>query len=172
MAKAATKRKGIEQERKFLVPKLPGQLSRYPHATIEQGYLAVTNSDRNATEVRLLGMKNHFVLTFKKGLGQRRFEEEIPIAVAQARSLWPLTRGRRIKKVRYKIPYRGLTVELDVYADKARGLAVAEVEFDSSEESRRFHPPPWFGKEVTGKKAFRNAELAAHGWRHSRSKGK
>ena len=158
------------QERKFLVRKLPSQLTCYPHATIEQGYLAVTNGDPDSTEVRLRRTKKRFLLTFKKGSGPRRLEKEIPIPNAQAQSLWPLSKGRRIKKVRYEIPYRGLKLELDVYADKARGLAVAEVEFENNEQSRRFDPPSWFGREVTGKKAFSNAWLALHGWRRSRHK--
>ena len=77
-----------------------------------------------------------------------------------ARSLWPLTRGLRITKVRYEIPYGALTIELDVYRGAARGLAVAEVEFRTDRAVRRFVPPDWFGREVTGRKAYSNSQLA------------
>jgi CYTH domain-containing protein len=68
-----------------------------------------------------------------------------------------------LKKVRYKIPHEGLTIEVDVYRGKLRGLRIAEVEFASAAALRRFVPPAWFGKEVTGYKSFSNSELAASG---------
>jgi adenylate cyclase len=157
----------IERERKFLVAKLPAKLSRYPHATIEQGYLSDGQRDRDATEIRLRRKNRRHVLTVKKGRGEARLEKEIPLAVPQARSLWPLTKGRRVNKVRYTIPYRGLNIELDIYRDKARGLAVAEVEFPSERASRRFDPPPWFGREVTGESTFANSRLAITGWKRT-----
>jgi adenylate cyclase len=40
---------------------------------------------------------------------------------------------------------------------------VAEVEFSSASESRRFAPPPWFGAEVTEDEHYKNANLALHG---------
>src|SRR5262245_32106403 len=126
MAKETSKNIGIERERKFLVAKLPQGLSRFPHSLIEQGYLVVTKEDRDPTEIRLRRKGHHYVLTIKKGLGRARLEREIPLPVAHARSLWPLTKGRRIGRVRYEVPCDGLKVEVDVYRGKARGLAVAE----------------------------------------------
>jgi adenylate cyclase len=45
--------------------------------------------------------------------------------------LWRLTVGRRLEKTRYRIPLGRLTIELDVFHGKLRGLIVAEVEFAS-----------------------------------------
>jgi CYTH domain-containing protein len=131
---------------------------------IEQGYLALSDGDKSA-EVRIRRTNGRYVLTVKKGQGESRLENEVPLPRASAEKLWPLTDGRRVKKVRYKIPHRGLTIELDVYRDNARGLTVAEVEFPSAAVSRRFDPPPWFGPEVTGKKKFANSRLAQTGWK-------
>jgi CYTH domain-containing protein len=159
--------KTVERERKFLVKELPARLSRYPHSTIEQGYLALAGEDHDATEIRVRRGNHRHVLTIKRGRGEARLEKEIPLSPVHARSLWPLTKGRRVKKVRYRIPYRGLDIELDVYRGHARGLAVAEVEFSSATVSRQFKPPPWFGKEVTGHKAFANSQLALTGWKRT-----
>jgi CYTH domain-containing protein len=134
---------------------------------IEQGYLAVAPDDRGPTEVRIRRENRRNVLTIKRGFGETRSEKEIPLSAEHARSLWPLTRGRRVKKVRYRIPYHGLNIELDVYAGNARGLAVAEVELASARASGQFEPPPWFGKEVTGRKRFTNSQLALTGWRRT-----
>jgi adenylate cyclase len=40
---------------------------------------------------------------------------------------------------------------------------VAEVEFDSEEEARRFEPPDWIGAEVTGDERYLNETLATSG---------
>ena len=70
-----------------------------------------------------------------------------------------------MKKTRYKIPYRNWTIELDVYQYKARGLKVAEVEFDSKRDAREFEAPSWFGRDVTGIKRYGNVEIAERGWK-------
>jgi adenylate cyclase len=163
MATRRQKSTGIERERKFLVKTLPPARSRYPHRLIEQGYLATTGRGGASAEVRIRRANGHAVLTVKKGHGTTRSETEIPLDRASARVLWPLTRGIRVTKVRYEIPYRRHTVELDVYRGAVRGLAVAEVEFQSDQALRRFVPPDWFDREITGRKEFANSRLAVTG---------
>jgi adenylate cyclase len=164
-------RSGTERERKFLVEQLPPGLAKHKHELLEQGYLATSQGSADGeAEVRLRRAGERHVLTVKKGHGQARLEKEVPLPSASARMLWPLTRGHRVKKVRYTIPYGGLKIELDVYRGKARGLATAEVEFPSAAALRRFTPPPWFGREVTGVKALSNSELARRGWTKKRAR--
>jgi adenylate cyclase len=162
-----------ERERKFLVKELPADLSRYSHRLIEQGYVTTPTAGGQAVEVRLRRVGARTVLTVKEGRGARRVEREVPVSPTAARVLWPLTRGRRIEKMRYKIPYRGHTIELDVYRGNARGLIVAEVEFRSDGAMRRFVAPPWLGRDVTGRTEFANSRLAVAGWkgRRRRSQG-
>ena len=157
----------MERERKFLVKKRPIKLSAYPHAIIEQGYLAVENGTSDAAEVRLRKTGGHWYLTVKVGKGLSRQEKEVRVPGSIAHRLWPLTKARRLRKTRYKIPYRRLKIELDVYHGKAKGLMVAEVEFASETASKAFQVPQWFGKEVTGRKMYSNAQLATIGWKHS-----
>jgi adenylate cyclase len=159
----ASKHSATERERKFLVRKLPANLSRFKHDDIEQGYLAIPRSNRLATEVRIRRTGAEYMLTVKQGSGESRDETEAPIPAASARHLWPLTAGARVRKVRYKIPYEGLKIELDVYRGRLRGLAVAEVEFPSAAAMKKFKPPKWFGREVTGSDAYSNSSLATSG---------
>jgi adenylate cyclase len=161
----------VERERKFLVNRLPPELSRRAHQVIEQGYLDVAVDGHKAMELRIRRSGNRFVLTLKTGRGPARLENEAAISRSAARLLWPLTRGRRLTKHRYKIPHRGLTIEVDVYRGRLRGLRIAEVEFASATALRRFVPPPWFGKEVTGRESFANSRLAVWGWRAVRRHG-
>src|SRR5688572_26235637 len=129
---------------------------RRPASRIVQGYLPT----RNGIEIRLRRKGSATCLTIKAGSGRRRQEEEIKIPPSTFRALWPLTRGARISKRRHKIPHRGRTIELDVYAGRHRGLVTAELEVDSMRESRAVQLPDWLGREITGKREFANATLA------------
>jgi CYTH domain-containing protein len=47
-----------------------------------------------------------------------------------------------------------------IYQGKHAGLVVAEVEFPDRVSCRKFKPPSWFGREVTGEKRYSNVRLA------------
>jgi adenylate cyclase len=151
------KRSGREIERKFLVSELPAGWRRARHALIAQGYLVI---GAGGDEARLRRLDHRHLLTVKSGHGTVREEVEIEITARQFGLLWPLTKGRRLSKTRYRLPHGRLTIELDIYHGKNRGLKVAEVEFDSVSASRRFRPEPWIGSDVTGKREFQNRNLA------------
>jgi CYTH domain-containing protein len=78
----------------------------------------------------------------------------------QFATLWPATAGRRLHKVRYEVPWKNVTIEVDVYHGSNHGLVVAEVEFPSQSSCRKFKPPAWFGREITGEKRYSNVKLA------------
>ena len=73
------------------------------------------------------------------------------------------TRGRRIRKVRYEVPYDGRVIQVDLYRRKLNGLVTAEVEFPDEDAASRFHAPGWLGREVTGDEPYSNQSLARHG---------
>jgi CYTH domain-containing protein/CHAD domain-containing protein len=147
-----------EIERKFLVEEMPRAESA--KATIEQGYLALDE----AAEVRLRRIDGELLLTAKVGHGEVREEVEVSIHPKAFEELWPLTAGRRVRKVRHYVPLgEGLRGELDVYAEDLDGLRTVEVEFDSAEASADFRPPPWFGAELTGDRRYANQALATEG---------
>ncbi|HEY2588664.1 MAG TPA: CYTH domain-containing protein [Tepidisphaeraceae bacterium] len=151
----------MERERKFLVTQAPRGLRKHPHKRIRQGYLAIPDRHDDApVEVRVRDEDGKHVLTVKGGRGASRTEVELPLPADAFRTLWQLTTGKRIEKVRYRIPHDGLTIELDVYGGKLRGLMTAEVEFESDGQLRRFRPPDWLGREVTGRDEFANNRLA------------
>jgi adenylate cyclase len=139
-----------EIERKYLVKRLPEKLKRRRYV-IAQGYLAKEPAGR---QVRLR----------KKGktasLGRSREEREVKLSPKQFATLWPATAGRRLYKLRYEIPWRNLLIEIDIYRRRHLGLVVAEVEFPDRVTCRKFRPPSWFGREVTGEKRYSNVRLA------------
>lgn len=146
-----------EIERKFLLGELPDWLAERDGERISQGYL--TNGE--GPEIRLRRADERTLLTVKTGAGEVREELEVELDPYLFRTLWPLTAGRRLTKVRLREPLGGgRTAEVDVYAEQLTGLVVGEVEFSSTEESRAFAPPAWLGKEITGDQRYANRELA------------
>ncbi len=146
-----------EIERKFLLKLLPEELKRSRRYVIAQGYLATEPAGR---QVRLRKKGKTASLTFKVGRGAAREEREIKLSPKQFAALWPATAGRRLRKLRYEIPWRNLLIEIDIYRGRHAGLVVAEVEFPDRAMCRKFEPPSWFGREVTGEKRYSNVRLA------------
>jgi len=149
-----------EIERKFVVDDPPERLDSFPRKKIRQGYIAVTEG---GTEVRIRKEGKRHFLTIKEGHGEDRGQEEVAITAAQFASLWPLTKGKRLKKVRYRVPHEGWTVEVDAYRGKLKGLTTAEVEFPDEGAAHGFRPPAWLGREVTGDDHYSNQNLARQG---------
>jgi CYTH domain-containing protein len=149
-------RRQVEIERKWLLKETP-DMTRAKESSIIQGYVAVAS---DGTEVRLRQDGDKYFETVKAGKGLRRAEHEIELTRNQFKSLWPVTRGRRLEKVRYKVKWRGVTIEVDIYRKKRAGLKVAEVEFKSRKQATKFTPPHWFGKEITHVASYRNVNLA------------
>ncbi|HZS18632.1 MAG TPA: CYTH domain-containing protein [Candidatus Udaeobacter sp.] len=146
-----------EIERKFLLKGLPDKLNRSRCYVIDQGYLA---SEPAGRQVRLRRKGTTATLTAKVGRGGQREEREIKLSPQQFEALWPATAGRRLRKVRCEIPWKNLIVEIDIYQGRHAGLVVAEVEFPDRATCRKFKPPAWFGREVTGEKRYSNVRLA------------
>lgn len=148
-----------EIERKFLVTSLPSELQLGSGTRLRQGYLALDG----AVEVRLRISTDSSVLTVKAGRGLTRTEVELAIDRTDAEALWLHTEGRRLEKVRHKVPVGDLVADVDVYAGALAGLCTAEVEFASEQEAGAFAPPAWFGPDLTGVAGWDNASLARHG---------
>src|SRR5437764_3170569 len=112
-----------EIERKFLIKRLPVKILRSRHFPIAQGYLA---NERGGRHVRLRKKAKTASLAFKVGRATSREEREIRLSAKQFATLWPATAGRRLGKMRYEVPWRNLTIEVDIYYGRNHGLIVAE----------------------------------------------
>jgi CYTH domain-containing protein len=164
-----------EIERKFLVSRLPADLSERPGVEISQGYLSYEPS--GGVEVRVRARGRDHLLTVKRGKGAVRDEVELLLTRDQFDALWPLTAGKRIRKTRYVIPLTtatetafesagdptGTSAELDIYEEELEGLVVVEVEFPTVAAAAAFEPPAWFGREITNDERFKNRVLATLG---------
>lgn len=149
----------LEIERKFLVSSIPA-LAKARKKKILQ-YYTLVKGDRE-TRLRLEDGARCY-LVHKAGSGMVREEEQREVPGYCFRAMKPLAVSGIIRKTRYLMPYRGATIELDVYGGKLRGLVVAEVEFPDEEAARAFVPPGWFGRELTEVKGYSNRSLAMRG---------
>lgn len=145
----------MEIERKYLIEKLPPNLSEHPSARIEQAYLCTE------PVVRVRREADSYYLTYKsKGLFVRE-EYNLPLTKEAYLHLKNKADGQIISKKRYRIPLDGgLTIELDIFDEPFAPLMLAEVEFETEEEARAFTPPAWFGEDVTFSGKYQNSYLS------------
>ena len=153
---------GKEIERKFLI-KSDAWRSQTKGTFCRQGYL---NSAKERT-VRIRTIDDKAFLTIKGltvGATRSEYEYEIPLADCNA-MLDVLAEKPLIEKKRYKVPFEGLTWEIDEFFGDNAGLIVAEVELKS--EMQTFKRPEWVGEEVTADPRYFNSNLIKHpytGW--------
>lgn len=148
---------GVEIERKFLVRDECWR-SLGQGVLLRQGYLS--SAPERVVRVRIEG--NAAMLTIKgRSTGATRSEWEYPIPMADAEAfLDGLCERPIIEKKRYRIPYEGMTWEVDEFFGENAGLVVAEIELES--EGQAFAKPEWVGDEVTHDARYFNANLLRH----------
>ena len=150
-----------EIERKYLLKRMPAirSLPDVELLEIDQGYIP---GERLAERVRRTkhGGEVKYYRTVKLGKGISRTEIEEETSERIFRRLWPLTRGKRVRKRRYKIRDNGFTWEVDRFRD--RRLVLCEVELPT--EDTHAEPPKWLRREivrdVTDESEYANINLA------------
>lgn len=145
----------MEIERKFLIKKLPDNLTSYKARKIEQAYLCTD------PVVRVRRDNDDYYLTYKSRGIIVREEYNLPLTKEAYGHLLAKADGNIITKTRYEIPEKdNLTIELDVFEGKFDGLLLAEVEFASEEEALGYIPPEWFGEDVSNSTKYHNSTLS------------
>jgi len=146
-----------EIERKFLLKndtwRQGASGTRY-----RQGYLSTEK--QRAVRIRTVGEQGY--LTIKgESVGAARSEYEYSIPLDHANEMLDqLCLRPIIEKTRYKIPFGGLTWEVDEFEGENTGLIVAEVELENEKQTPQL--PPWIGEEVTDDPRYYNANLIAN----------
>ena len=150
-----------EIERKFLLRRMPSLPDGAVRTDIAQGYLPGERLQERVRRIRRRGEPPRYYRTVKLGSGISRTEVEEEADAATFRRLWPLTRGRRVRKLRFRVPDGALTWEIDRF--RGRDLVLAEVELPSEEYDVQI--PDWLRdhveRDVTGEDAYVNSNLAS-----------
>ncbi len=149
-----------EIERKYLLTALPPRVHSAGSVHIHQGYLpGVRITERVRRTVGDEGTR--YYRTIKSGSGIERLEIEEETDERFFSTVWPLTRGHRVEKRRYRVPDGDVTWEVDEFLDR-EGLWVAEVELRTVEQ--RVVAPDWLApsieREVTDEDEYTNYALS------------
>jgi CHAD domain-containing protein/CYTH domain-containing protein len=150
-----------EIERKYLLRHMPTLPADAVRTEIAQGYLPGERLQERVRRVRRTGEPARYYRTVKLGSGLSRTEVEEEADESTFRRLWPLTKGRRIRKLRFKVPDGDLTWEIDRF--RGRRLVLAEIELPS--EDYEVQIPEWLrdaiDRDVTGEDEYVNVNLAS-----------
>lgn len=144
-----------ERERRWLVEKLP-DLS--PSRVYDITDLYIDNS-----RLRLRLMRGHDVADEMKLTKKGELNTETRIITTiylnkEEFKLFSSLPGRRITKRRHYFAGEP-EIAVDVFQGANDGLIMAEVEFPTSKQLKVYHPPHWFGTEVTDEKTFSGGSL-------------
>jgi len=149
----------LEIERKFLLKRLPDPMPPSNTQNIEQGYLPGDRLVERLREVEV-GRRRTYLRTVKVGSGLVRTELEEETSAEVFKTMWPLTKGKRLSKRRHRVPQGHFTWEIDEFTD--RELVLAEIELPSAETAIEI--PDWLEpcveREVTGDATYLNWTLA------------
>jgi adenylate cyclase len=149
-----------EIERKYLLRETPERVRDAPSLEIDQGYLPGERINERVRRSRGADGVRYY-RTIKAGAGIERSEIEEETSELFFTTVWPLTRGRRVRKRRYLIAEGAVTWEIDEFLDR-EGLWLAEVELENVADV--VVPPEWLRRaierEVTDDPRYTNHALA------------
>ena len=145
----------IEIERKYLIKNDTWRQKVQKSTIIRQGFL--NTEPERTVRVRQKGNKGFLTIKVKtEGIARLEFEYEIPLVEAQ--ELLHLCLPHLIEKERFIVLEKGLTWEIDVFSGNNKGLIIAEVELDSSEQDILL--PDWIAEEVSTDARYYNSNLS------------
>lgn len=144
-----------EIERKFLVANDGWRQSYSRFTRIRDGLVAMT--DDRKVRVRIYDERATIAVKAKReGFSDAEFEYDIP--KADAEELLASHCGRQLlTKIRYDVPYKGFTWQVDVYEGLLEGVILAEVELPRADVDVPL--PDWIGKEVTGRPEYKKNNM-------------
>ena len=160
----------IEKEFKYLVDlqNIPKEVFGCNFVDIKQGY--ISDKCDLITEMRvrveIQNKQERYILAIKKETETKgeRIEVEIELSEKDFEEVWILTKGKRLEKRRYLIPYklsdeRTIFMELDIFQGDLTGYATLEIEEKRKGDLKSFVLPVWIGENVTGDKKYSNKNL-------------
>lgn len=144
-----------EIERKFLLIADTWRDAVTHTVEIRDGLLAF----RDGRKIRVRFSDDKATLSVKgpkKGFTRDEFEYEIPASDGLV-LLEDHCDGTILRKTRHFVPHDGLVWTVDEFHGVHSGLVLAEVELES--EDAEFSRPLWLGREVSGKRQYRQSTL-------------
>lgn len=139
----------VELELTFLVKSLPQDFRSLENKEVYDIYIPSTVVH---PVLRIRKNGNSYEITKKQPIddGDRseQTEQTIPLTEAEFVELSQLP-GKRVRKIRYYLPWQGQMAELDVFQDDLQGLVLIDFEFKTPEEKQSFVMPDFCLADVT-----------------------
>jgi CYTH domain-containing protein len=157
----------IEIERRYLLRKFPKPaLNAENIIEVRQGYISSETICERVSRRKFLRSDKHpegykkYTRNVKVGHGLSRYEFKDEIDRDFFESIWPISKGTRIHKIRYRVYEGEFTWEVDDFKD--RDLYLAEIEIPS--EDYKVVIPEWLERyviqEVTDDTRYEGRDLA------------
>jgi len=132
---------------------------------IIQGYLS---TDIHKTiRVGIIGPSGYITIKGQT-IHISREEFEFPVPYEMAKEIINIFTEGVIEKIRYIIPYKGKTWEVDGFMGDNNGLLLAEIELNSEDEWVEL--PEWIGKEVSDDSRYFNSNLIKNPYKRWKDK--
>ena len=139
----------IELEKTYLASYIPTNLVDCKCSEMLDVYFPVSSPHPH---LRLRKRGDNLEMTKKTLVNQNDASSQLEQTIKLAQEEFDVlaqVEGKRVKKTRYYLEYRGRTLEVDVFHGALGGLVLVDVEFDSIEEKDHFEMPDFCLIEVT-----------------------
>ncbi len=141
-------------ESRHLLDSLPPGARDWPDAVEEEAGWLPDSAGREGFRLLHGGSGDRFFREIASGSGTRRGAVREPVEAATFEAYWPLTEGRRLRRVR-RIDPSGSGWRVDEYLDRSLALAVGPADADL---------PGWLERvavrDVSGERAYRDEVIA------------
>jgi adenylate cyclase len=160
---------GVENERRFLLEKLPPVEQRVSTTTIRQVYwqlgdgwtLRLRREGRGDEEAR-----NSLTVKGKRsGVSRPEVNSDLakePKVVEVVEQLFKHGSANKVVKSRHSYVIDGQAWDVDEFHWENEGLVIAELELDDPDELARVPVPAWAVREITHEPRYGNESLAFH----------
>lgn len=144
----------IELEKTYILKNIPFQLGQYPNKEIIDYYMPV---DQDHPQLRLRKRWPLLEMTkktlVKEGDASTQREETIYLSKAEYEALSAIP-SKKIRKIRYYVPYEWLILEIDVFQDDLDWLFLMDIEFPDKNTMEIFVMPDFCLADVTQNEMF------------------
>lgn len=154
----------IETERRFLLKYLPDQIKSISPVEIED-YMILTGEPHPHLRLRRTDLAYELTKKYPKNRdgSLEMVEETIKLEQLEFDVLKKLPHTGQIKK-RYKSTNNGVSIEIDLWQDSLKGLAIVEFEFTDVASAKSFTPPDYCASEVTEDEALAGGKLSGRSY--------
>jgi CHAD domain-containing protein len=150
----AARHEGERPESRHLLDSLPPGARDWPDAVEEEAGWLPDSAGREGFRLLRTDSGESFFREVIAGPGTRRGAVREPVEAATFEAYWPLTEGRRLRRVR-RVDPSGSGWRVDEYLDRPLSLAVGPADAE---------PPGWLEKvrvrDVSGERAYRDEVIA------------